>query len=118
MGIQFLGHIERCKALVHVIDCTSNDLLGGYESTLYELQKYKETLTLKVKMIVLNKIDLLSKNDLKKMITLFEEMKINILPISTYSKYGIEDLLNKLVKIIDKEKMKTELKKDEKKWTP
>ena len=60
VGIQFLGHIERCKALVHIIDSTSNDLFEDYEVTLSELKKYKQNLTLKVELIVLNKIDLLS----------------------------------------------------------
>ena len=118
VGIQFLGHIERCKILVHVIDCTSKDLLAGYESTLYELGKYKETLTLKVELVVLNKVDLLSKKELKKIIMLFKEMEINVLPISTYSKYGIEDFLNKLVKIIETEKLENELVKVGKKWAP
>ena len=118
VGIQFLGHIERCKALVHVIDSTSKDLLAGYESTLNELGKYKETLTLKVELVILNKVDLLSKKELKKIIMLFKEMEINVLPISTYSKYGIEDFLNKLVKIIETEKFENELIKVGKKWAP
>ena len=118
VGIQFLGHIERCKALVHVIDSSSNDLLADYESTLNELRKYKETLTLKVKLIVLNKTDLLSKKEFKKIVMLFKEMEINALPISTYSKYGIEDFLNKLVTIIDTKNMENEFTKAEKKWTP
>ena len=118
VGIQFLGHIERCKTLVHVIDSTSKDLLAGYESTLNELGKYKETLTLKVELVILNKVDLLSKKELKKIIMLFKEMEINVLPISTYSKYGIEDFLNKLVKIIETEKFENELVKVGKKWAP
>ena len=118
VGIQFLGHIERCKTLVHVIDSTSKDLLAGYESTLNELGKYKETLTLKVELVILNKVDLLSKKELKKIIMLFKEMEINVLPISTYSKYGIEDFLNKLVKIIETEKFENELTKVGKKWAP
>ncbi len=118
VGIQFLGHIERCKALVHVIDSTSKDLLAGYESTLNELRKYKETLTLKVELVILNKVDLLSKKELKKIIMLFKEIEINVLPISTYSKYGIEDFLNKLVKIIETENFENELVKEEKKWAP
>jgi GTP-binding protein len=118
VGIQFLGHIERCKTLVHIIDSTSKDLLAGYESTLNELGKYKETLTLKVELVILNKVDLLSKKELKKIIMLFKEMEINVLPISTYSKYGIEDFLNKLVKIIETKKFENELVKVGKKWAP
>ena len=118
VGIQFLGHIERCKTLVHVIDSTSKDLLAGYESTLNELGKYKETLTLKVELVILNKVDLLSNKELKKIIMLFKEMEINVLPISTYSKYGIEDFLNKLVKIIETGKFENELVKVGKKWAP
>ena len=41
-----------------------------------------------------------------------------VLPISTYSKYGIEDFLNKLVKIIETEKFDNELVKEGKKWAP
>ncbi len=118
VGIQFLGHIERCKALVHVIDSTSNDPLSDYECTLNELRRYKETLTLKFELIVLNKTDLLSKKDLKKTLMLFKEKEIDVLPISTYSRYGIEGFLDELIKIIEKERLETEFTQVGKKWTP
>ncbi len=118
VGIQFLGHIERCKALVHIIDSTSNDLFEDYEVTLSELKKYKQNLTLKVELIVLNKIDLLSEEELKKIVMQFQEKGIDVLPLSTYSKYGIEDFLNRLAKLIDTKKNETEFTNAGKKWAP
>ena len=119
VGIQFLGHIERCRALVHIIDATSENLLEDYQSTLKELEKYKESLTLKVELLVLNKVDLLSNKEITKIVAFLEKVaNISVLPVSTYSKIGIAEFLDNLVKIF-KIKDETNISSGiECKWTP
>ncbi len=62
LGIRFLGHVERCSVLVHLLDATSESLLKDYKTVINELEKYGAELKLKRRITVLTKIDLLNKN--------------------------------------------------------
>ena len=66
LGIQFLKHIERCKALLHLLDITNENLENEYQQVKKELKSYSKEIFNKKEIIVLNKIDLLDKNDVKK----------------------------------------------------
>ena len=59
IGIQFLGHIERCQVLVHVLDISSDSLISDFEVTINELKQYKSDLVSKIKCVVLNKVDVM-----------------------------------------------------------
>ena len=57
LGTRFLGHIERCKVLIHLIDITSEDIVSDYETINQELSDYGADLTDKKRIVVLNKCD-------------------------------------------------------------
>ena len=57
IGDRFLGHIERCALLVHLIDATGEDPLGAYETVRHELEAYGGGLEGKTEIIALNKSD-------------------------------------------------------------
>ncbi|MGD1924131.1 MAG: GTPase ObgE [Paracoccaceae bacterium] len=59
LGDRFLGHIERCAVLVHLIDATSNDIPGDYQTICDELEAYGGGLADKPRIIAVNKIDTL-----------------------------------------------------------
>ncbi|GAB4288181.1 MAG: GTPase ObgE [Roseovarius sp.] len=59
LGDTFLGHVERCAVLLHVIDATSGTLIEDYRTILHELQAYGGALAEKPRLVVLNKIDAL-----------------------------------------------------------
>ncbi|MEM6662739.1 MAG: GTPase ObgE [Pseudomonadota bacterium] len=59
VGTRFLGHIERCEVLLHLIDGTSNDVLGDYQTIVEELAAYGGGLADKPCVIALNKADAL-----------------------------------------------------------
>lgn len=61
LGIEFLRHIERCRALVHLIDATSKTIAADYQQVRNELGQYSAKLLDKPEIIVLNKIDLTAK---------------------------------------------------------
>ncbi len=59
LGDRFLGHIERTSVLLHLIDCTNNDVLESYNTIKHELKEYGYGLENKEELIILTKIDAL-----------------------------------------------------------
>jgi len=59
LGVRFLGHVERCAVLLHLIDGTSGDPVGDYKTIIGELEAYGGELAGKPRVTVLNKIDAL-----------------------------------------------------------
>ncbi len=58
LGIKFLGHIEKCKTFLHLIDITIDDPYKAYKTVKKELSKYDKKLTKKKELVVLSKSDL------------------------------------------------------------
>ena len=99
LGIKFLKHVERCKALLHLIDVTEEDLIKSYKQIRKELGEYSRELLRKKEIIVLNKVDLLSKAGFKIKKKEFEEkLKKKIIELSTLDKKLISNLKIKLLK--------------------
>ncbi len=100
LGFKFLKHIERCHSLIHVIDITNEDLVKSYNTIINELQSYDEDLVNKNKIIVLNKCDLLKKEEIDKIRIDFENfINLKIHLISTISGEGIDQLINEILKL-------------------
>ncbi|MEM1235474.1 MAG: GTPase ObgE [Pseudomonadota bacterium] len=59
IGDRFLGHVERCSALLHIVDGTSEDIEGDYATIIGELEAYGGDLATKPRVTALNKIDAL-----------------------------------------------------------
>ncbi|MBO6580473.1 MAG: GTPase ObgE, partial [Thalassospira sp.] len=57
IGTRFLGHIERCEVLVHLIDCAEEDPVATYKTVREELEGYAEELVEKPEIVVLSKAD-------------------------------------------------------------
>jgi GTP-binding protein len=57
IGIRFLGHIERCEVLVHLIDCAEEDPVATYRTVREELEGYADILIEKPEIVVLSKAD-------------------------------------------------------------
>ena len=60
LGHRFLGHIERCVTLVHLLDATQDDIGAAYQTIRGELAAYDGALAAKPELLVLTKCDLLS----------------------------------------------------------
>ena len=60
LGDLFLGHVERCSVLVHVIDITHDNFLNNFNIIIEEVNKYGNALSDKPRITVLNKIDAFS----------------------------------------------------------
>ena len=92
-GIQFLGHIERCKVLIHLLDITSTELVSDYHIVLNELMRYDEKLYNKPRITVLNKIDALSKESIKDKLKLIQQYEKEVYLISAANRVGLNEVL-------------------------
>ena len=99
LGTRFLGHVERCSALVHLIDATSENVAADYTIVLGELEKYGKMLTAKTIITVLSKIDALDRKVLNKQISKLSKLTNNVFAISAVSGEGMKDLLRRLNEI-------------------
>jgi GTP-binding protein len=101
LGIQFLKHIERCNALLHLIDITNNDLEKAYYQVKNELKSYSADLLKKKELIILNKIDLIDEKLVKKIVNKFSK-KVNgeVLTLSTLEKNSVSQIKAKLISYV------------------
>ena len=100
LGFKFLKHIERCHSLIHVIDITNENLIKSYNTIINELKSYDEDLVNKNKIIVLNKCDLLKKEEVDKIKIDFENfINLKVHLISTMSGEGIDRLINEILNL-------------------
>jgi GTP-binding protein len=98
LGTQFLKHIERCKSLLHMIDITNEDIKKSYKQIKNELKSYSSKLAKKKELIVLNKADLVDKNELKKIIRDFSKnIKSEVTVLSTFEKKSVSKIKAKLI---------------------
>ena len=101
LGIQFLKHIERCKALLHLIDITAENLEDVYKQVKKELGSYSKSLLDKKEIIVLNKIDLIDKNEVKKIKDAFSKNKNSeVITLSTMEKSSVSKIKAKLLSYV------------------
>jgi GTP-binding protein len=114
LGYRFLGHVERCATILHIIDATGEDIAYAYTTIRKELEEYGEGLADKKEIIALNKIDALD-DELVEMLT--EELKVvtksPIMPISGVSGQGVDLLLRALLANVE-DVRKEEKDRDEK----
>jgi len=59
LGIRFLGHVERCRVLLHLVDATADDVAGAYRTVRAELKAYGAGLARKKEIVALSKCDAL-----------------------------------------------------------
>ena len=102
LGHQFLGHVERCGVLVHVIDLLQEDLLVQYELVRSELVAHSQVLGAKDEVVVLNKCDAMDLNIAKDAASRFgEKISSPVYLVSAASGYGIPGLMRELQTIVD-----------------
>ena len=61
LGDRFLGHVERCRVLIHLVDGTADDVAAAWRTVRGELSAYSPVLADKPEILVLNKCDALDK---------------------------------------------------------
>ncbi|MBX2833481.1 MAG: GTPase ObgE [Micavibrio sp.] len=105
LGDRFLGHVERTNVILHLIDCTQDDIVGAYHTIRTEMEKYDELLGRKEEIVVINKIDALGDDlaeDQRKMLE--DAIKKPVMAMSAAAKMGTMNVLYALGKVIYREK--------------
>lgn len=95
LGIKFLKHIERTKAIVHMIDCSmfieDFEAVESYSTIRAELLKFSENLRNKKEIVCLTKIDAMTEEEIERFRKILEEqVDRRVLPISAVSGRNIE----------------------------
>src|SRR6202030_3365357 len=97
IGTRFLGHVERCAVILHLIDATEADVVGAYRTIRNELKAYGHGLVDKPEIIGLNKADAVSPEDIKsKRAKLKRAAKREVMVLSGVSGAGVPEVLSAL----------------------
>ena len=122
IGDRFLGHIERCGVLIHLIDGTQDDIKTAYKTIRNELSAYDERLGEKPEIVVLNKIDAIDPDELKEKVKVIKKIsKADVLLVSGVTGQGVDMVLYGVIETLDAEKaerLETARRKVEPNWTP
>lgn len=98
LGTRFLGHIERCKAILHLIDGTLEDIVEAYQTIRHELELYGHGIGEKPEILALSKCDALTEKSIKeKTKTLKKASGKEVFPISAISRQGVPRVLDALL---------------------
>jgi len=101
LGDRFLGHVERCRVLLHLVDGTSEHAGKAYKTVRAELEAYDEGLAAKPEIVALNKADVLSPDDLKQQLArLKRAAKKTPLVVSAATGQGVTEALRALLAVV------------------
>ena len=101
LGIQFLKHIERFKTLMHLIDITDENIENTNQQVKNELGSYSKEILEKKEIIVLNKTDLLDKEEIEEIVKNFSKDKNSeVVTLSTLDKESISKIKAKLLSYV------------------
>jgi GTPase len=103
LGDKFLGHAERCGAILHLIDGTEENVAQAYKTIRNEVEAYGEGLAEKAEIVALNKCDAIAPADLKKKRKALEKAcGRDVYAISGVSGEGVDAILAALWQTIVK----------------
>ena len=101
LGDRFLGHVERTKVMLHLVDGTAEDVVANYKTIRGELKAYGHNLSRKAEIIALNKIDALTPADIKKKVAALKKAsRKEVYAISAVAHKGVDEVLQLMVKKI------------------
>ena len=101
VGTRFLGHVERCAVLLHLIDGTQDDVAEAYRIVRAEIEAYGGGLADKPEIVALNKIDAMDKDLVsEKAKQLKKACKSTPLRLSGASQKGVPEAIQKLYQVV------------------
>ncbi|AFZ23539.1 Obg family GTPase CgtA [Cylindrospermum stagnale PCC 7417] len=104
LGHDFLRHIERTRVLLHLIDATSEDVIGDYNTIQQELQAYGRGLAKRSQIVALNKIDAVDRDtvDLEALATQLNQISHSpVFIISAVTRTGLDPMLQEIWRNLD-----------------
>ena len=119
LGHRFLGHVERCAVLMHLVDGTSETMVEDYHTIINELEAYGGELADRPRITVLNKIDALDEEELASATSeLKKESGGVVMQMSAVAKINTVDVLRALRAEIDGDRIRQNASEEEVPWQP
>ena len=125
LGDRFLKHVERCAALLHLIDA-NEDVVNVYKAIRKELDLYNQKLAEKPEVVVLNKIDSLPEDDVAKKVAALEKAcGKKVIAISAVAKKNLFEALRAVSAFVTRDRRQKEAEQEDsasstvkKEWSP
>jgi len=121
IGDRFLGHVERCAVLLHLVDGTAEDVAADYRTIVGELVAYGGPLANKPRIVALNKVDALDADLVAAQAAALEAAHGGpVLRISGVSGAGVPEALRAVRALISEDRLrqKTATEEDDQPWRP
>lgn len=105
LGHRFLGHVERTNVLLHLIDCTQDDIVEAYTTIRNELKEYGYELENKKEIVAINKVDALGEELAQDQAKILEDaIGKPVMQVSAVSGMGTDAILYALAAAIKEAK--------------
>lgn len=104
LGHKFLKHVERTRFLVHILSCedlNADDPFSGFELLNEELRQFDPRLSDRKQIHVINKIDLLSPEELERLKGVAESSGLELFFISALKGDGLDQLVGKMWNLLE-----------------
>ena len=120
IGHRFLGHVERCRVLLHLIDATHTNPIASWRTIRTELSAYDDGLARKPEIIALSKCDSAPDDYITDLIKELQKAGAkNILRLSSVTGSGLNEVLRAMDDVIQSERIKEENEgKVQEPWRP
>ncbi|WP_299612763.1 GTPase ObgE [uncultured Tateyamaria sp.] len=119
LGDLFLGHVERCAVLLHLVDGTSETVAEDYATIIGELEAYGGDLADKPRVTVLNKIDALDEDERAEARKALEEASGGpVMLMSSVAREGVTEVLRTLRGQIDDDRLRHRPAEEAEPWRP
>jgi GTP-binding protein len=119
IGDRFLGHVERTRVLLHLVDASGDKPADAYRIVRDEVAQYGAGLEAKAEIVALTKADLLDSKQLKKVATAVEKASgAKPYAVSAPIEEGLEPLLDKVIETLGAAREEAADPADERPWSP
>ena len=119
IGDRFLGHVERCSVLLHLVDGTSETIAEDYRTIINELEAYGGHLAEKPRITALNKIDALDEEERAAAKAELEKAAGGpVMMMSGVSREGVTDVLRTLRSEISEDRLRLQEAEEPEPWRP
>ena len=109
LGTRFLGHVERCAVLLHLVDATQDDVAEAYKTVRREIRAYSPELAKRKELVALSKCDAVSPEDLeRKSAELAKAARKKPMALSAVSGFGMKEALYAITREITRRHDKEE----------
>ncbi|WP_027258995.1 GTPase ObgE [Leisingera aquimarina] len=119
IGDRFLGHVERCAVLLHLVDGTSDTVVEDYKTIIGELEAYGGVLATKTRITALNKVDAIDPEERdEKRAALEAAVGGPVMMMSGVSREGLNEVLRAVRAEIDDDRIRMKPVEEEAPWRP